>query len=144
MTAVCTLATLSSMQLNTACVHLRLHSRKFQHARIRIHFANNYYIKQDAKHAFLSRGKFYLLRVSSFLGKKNHVSYRFCWIQGSLADPQSLLGCSNEDQHGPPHSFFKIASLVAMHYHGSYSISGHFDSGFLHLSLCVLFPETTI
>lgn len=99
---------------------------KSQHTQIRIHFANNYYIKQDGKHAFLlSIGKFYLLRVSS-LEKKICMSYHFCWIQGSLVDPQSRLGCSNEDQSGPPHSFFKIASLVAMHYPGCYSLSGRF------------------
>lgn len=46
---------------------------KSQHAQIRIHFANNYYIKQDGKHAFLlSIGQFYLLRVSS-LEKNLHV-----------------------------------------------------------------------
>lgn len=68
------------------------------------------------------------------------MSYRFCWTQGSLADPQSLLGCSNEDQQGPPHSFFKIASLVAMHYPGCYSLSGHFFDFWVSsfISLCSL------
>lgn len=124
---------------HSACVHLRLHRREVQHAQIRIHFANNYYIKQDGKHAFLLLiGKFYLLRVSSL--EKNLYVLLF------LLDSRVSCGSSIPSwlqQWRPEWTtpfLLQNCLLGSMHYPGCYSLSGHFFDFWVSafISLCSL------